>query len=103
MKYKAIYGTHDLLPEDSFQWQYVEEKIRKIFSLYNYKEIRIPVFEETDLFARSIGQDTDIVQKEMYTFLDQGKRSLTLRPEGTAGVVRAYLEHSRLILRWMLR
>jgi len=94
MKYKAIYGTHDLLPEDSFQWQYVEEKIRKIFSLYNYKEIRIPVFEETDLFARSIGQDTDIVQKEMYTFLDQGKRSLTLRPEGTAGVVRAYLEHS---------
>jgi histidyl-tRNA synthetase len=94
MKYKAIYGTHDLLPEDSFKWQHLEEKIRKIFSLYNYTEIRTPIFEETDLFARSIGQDTDIVQKEMYTFLDQGKRSLTLRPEGTAGVVRAYLEHS---------
>jgi len=94
MKYKALYGTHDLLPEDSFQWQHFEEKIRKTISLYNYKEIRTPIFEETDLFARSIGQDTDIVQKEMYTFLDQGKRSLTLRPEGTAGVVRAYLEHS---------
>jgi histidyl-tRNA synthetase len=94
MKYKALYGTHDLLPDDSFQWQNLEEKVRKIISLYNYKEIRTPIFEETDLFARSIGQDTDIVQKEMYTFLDQGERSLTLRPEGTAGVVRAYLEHS---------
>jgi histidyl-tRNA synthetase len=94
MKYKALYGTHDLLPEDSFKWQHLEEKVRKVLSLYNYKEIRTPIFEETDLFARSIGQDTDIVQKEMYTFLDQGKRSLTLRPEGTAGVVRAYLEHS---------
>ncbi len=94
MKYKALYGTHDLLPEDSFKWQHLEEKVRKTISLYNYKEIRTPIFEETDLFARSIGQDTDIVQKEMYTFLDQGKRSLTLRPEGTAGVVRAYLEHS---------
>ena len=94
MKYKALYGTHDLLPDDSFRWQHLEQKIRKVLSLYNYKEIRTPIFEETDLFARSIGQDTDIVQKEMYTFLDQGKRSLTLRPEGTAGVVRAYLEHS---------
>lgn len=94
MKYKALYGTHDLLPEDSFKWQHLEEEVRKTISLYNYKEIRTPIFEETDLFARSIGQDTDIVQKEMYTFLDQGKRSLTLRPEGTAGVVRAYLEHS---------
>jgi histidyl-tRNA synthetase len=94
MKHKASYGTHDLLPEDSFKWQYLEEKVRKIISFYNYKEIRTPIFEETDLFARSIGEDTDIVQKEMYTFLDQGKRSLTLRPEGTAGVVRAYLEHS---------
>ena len=94
MKYKALYGTHDILPEDSFKWQYLEDKVRKIFALYNYKQIRIPVFEETELFARSIGQDTDIVQKEMYTFADQGKRSITLRPEGTAGVVRAYLEHS---------
>ncbi len=68
--------------------------MRKVFSLYNYREIRVPIFEETELFARGIGQDTDIVQKEMYTFVDQGKRSITLRPEGTAGVVRAYLEHS---------
>ncbi len=93
MKYKAIYGTHDILPDESSRWQYLEETARKMFDLYSYQEIRVPVFEETDLFARSIGQDTDIVRKEMYTFLDQGKRSLTLRPEGTAGVVRAYLEH----------
>ncbi len=94
MKHKALYGTHDILPDESFQWQNFEEKLRAIFDLYNYKEIRTPIFEETELFTRSIGQDTDIVQKEMYTFLDQGKRSITLRPEGTAGVVRAYLEHT---------
>jgi histidyl-tRNA synthetase len=94
MRYKALYGTHDILPDDSFKWQYLEDQVKKVFALYNYKEIRVPTFEETELFARSIGQDTDIVQKEMYTFLDQGKRSITLRPEGTAGVVRAYLEHS---------
>ena len=94
MKYKALYGTHDILPDDSSKWQYLEDQVRRVFAFYNYKEIRIPVFEETELFARSIGQDTDIVKKEMYTFLDQGKRSITLRPEGTAGVVRAYLEHS---------
>ncbi len=101
MKYKTLYGTHDILPDDSFKWQYLEGQVKKVFSLYNYKEIRIPVLEETELFARSIGQDTDIVQKEMYTFTDQGKRSITLRPEGTAGVVRAYLEHS-LFKRWPL-
>ncbi|MGB8657653.1 MAG: histidine--tRNA ligase [Candidatus Zixiibacteriota bacterium] len=94
MRYKALYGTHDILPGESAVWQYFEEKLRKVFALYNYSEIRTPIFEETELFARSIGQDTDIVQKEMYTFADQGKRSLTLRPEGTAGVVRAYIEHS---------
>jgi histidyl-tRNA synthetase len=94
MKHKALYGTHDILPDESFQWQNFEEKLRSIFALYNYQEIRTPIFEETELFTRSIGQDTDIVQKEMYTFLDQGKRSITLRPEGTAGVVRAYLEHT---------
>lgn len=93
MRYKAIYGTHDILPDESSKWQYLEGTVRKTFDLYNYHEIRVPVFEETELFARSIGQDTDIVRKEMYTFLDQGKRSMTLRPEGTAGVVRAYLEH----------
>lgn len=93
MKYKAIYGTHDILPEESSRWQYLERQLRKIFAVYNYQEIRVPTFEETDLFARSIGLDTDIVRKEMYTFLDQGQRSITLRPEGTAGVVRAFLEH----------
>jgi len=93
MKYKAIYGTHDILPDESSKWQHLEAVVRNIFALYNYREIRVPTFEETDLFARSIGEDTDIVQKEMYTLLDQGKRSITLRPEGTAGVVRAYLEH----------
>jgi histidyl-tRNA synthetase len=93
MKYKAVYGTHDMLPDESSGWQYLETKVREVFAIYNYKEIRVPTFEETELFARSIGQDTDIVRKEMYTFLDQGKRSLTLRPEGTAGVVRAYLEN----------
>ena len=94
MRYKALYGTHDILPEESFKWQYLEDQVRKVFDLYNYKEIHTPTFEETELFARSIGQDTDIVRKEMYTFTDQGKRSITLRPEGTAGVVRAHLEHS---------
>ncbi len=94
MKYKAVYGTHDILPDESSRWQYLENKVKEIFAIYNYKEIRLPTFEETELFARSIGQDTDIVRKEMYTFLDQGKRSITLRPEATAGVVRAYLEHN---------
>jgi histidyl-tRNA synthetase len=94
MKYKALYGTHDILPDESILWQYLEDRLKKIFAVYNYQEIRVPIFEETELFARSIGQDTDIVQKEMYTFQDQGKRSLTLRPEGTAGAVRAYLEHN---------
>jgi len=94
MKYKALYGTHDILPDESGLWQYLEARLREIFAVYNYGEIRVPIFEETELFARSIGQDTDIVQKEMYTFQDQGKRSLTLRPEGTAGTVRAYLEHN---------
>jgi histidyl-tRNA synthetase len=94
MKYTALQGTKDLLPEDASKWRYLEEKIRVILSLYNYKEIRTPIFEQTELFKRSIGQDTDIVQKEMYTFMDQGKRSLTLRPEGTASIVRAFIEHS---------
>jgi histidyl-tRNA synthetase len=94
MRYKAIYGTHDLLPEESSKWQFLENTVKGVFALYNYREIRVPTFEETELFSRSIGQDTDIVKKEMYTFLDQGKRSITLRPEGTAGVVRSYVEHS---------
>jgi histidyl-tRNA synthetase len=94
MKYEAVKGTHDILPEEASVWQYVEKKIREVFELYNYKEIRFPIFEQTELFSRSIGTDTDIVSKEMYTFLDYGKRSITLRPEGTASVARAYIEHS---------
>jgi histidyl-tRNA synthetase len=94
MDFKAIYGTHDLLPDSTPRWQELEEKIRKIMKLYNYREIRTPIFEATELFARSIGEDTDIVSKEMYTFTDQGKRSLTLRPEATASVVRAYLQYN---------
>lgn len=94
MRFKAIYGTRDLLPEQAIRWQYLEEKVKKIMTVYNYQEIRTPILEATELFARSIGEETDIVSKEMYTFRDQGKRSLTLRPEATASVVRAYLEHN---------
>ncbi len=86
-------GTKDLLPEESFKWQEVENKLKKIFDSYNFKEIRVPVFEHTELFQRSVGETTDVVQKEMYTFEDKGGRSITLRPEGTAGVIRAYLEN----------
>ena len=94
MKYSTIYGTHDILPDDLPKWGYVENKIKQIMSAYNYCEIRTPTFEQTELFIRSIGEQTDIVKKEMYTFLDSGKRSLSLRPEGTAPIVRAYLEHN---------
>ena len=91
---KAIKGTKDLLPSDAPRWHYLENIVKKIFTNFNYKEIRTPVFEETSLFARSIGEDTDIVGKEMYTFKDKGENSLTLKPEMTAGVVRAFIEHS---------
>jgi histidyl-tRNA synthetase len=91
---RAPKGTKDILPSESYSWQYVEEKIRQIARLYGYREIRTPIFEHTDLFVRSVGDTTDIVQKEMFTFEDKGKRSITLKPEGTAGVVRAYIEHS---------
>ncbi len=90
---KAPPGTKDILPPESEIWQKIEETARKIFKLYGYREIRTPIFESTSLFQRSIGEVTDIVEKEMYTFKDKGGRSLTLRPEGTAPVVRAYLEH----------
>ena len=86
-------GTKDLLPEETYQWQEVENKIKKVLESYCYKEIRVPVFEHTELFQRGVGETTDVVQKEMYTFDDKGGRSITLRPEGTAGVVRAYLEN----------
>lgn len=95
-KLQAIKGTYDILPEDAVLWQYIEENIREICELYGYGEIRMPVFENTDLFSRGVGDTTDVVQKEMYTFTDKGNRSITLRPEGTAGVVRSVLEHSLL-------
>ena len=86
-------GTKDLLPEESYKWQYVERKVSNILENYGFKEIRVPVFEYTELFQRGVGETTDVVQKEMYTFDDKGGRSITLRPEGTAGAVRAYLEN----------
>ncbi len=86
-------GTEDILPPDSLNWQYIEEKAKKVLKTYNYQEIRTPIFEYTDLFARGIGENTDIVEKEMYTFEDKGGRSLTLRPEGTAPIVRSFLEN----------
>ncbi len=90
---KNVRGTKDILPDESFKWQHIESKVRKIFEVYNYKEIRTPIFEETDLFARGIGELTDIVSKEMYTFLDKGGTSLTLKPEMTASVMRAYIQY----------
>lgn len=86
-------GTKDILPSSSYKWKYVEDIANNVFSNYGYKEIRVPVFESTELFLRGVGETTDVVQKEMYTFDDKGGRSITLRPEGTAGVVRAYLEN----------
>lgn len=90
---KAIKGTKDILPEEINKWHLVEKTAREVFALYGYQEIRTPIFEETELFARSIGQETDIVAKEMYTFTDKSDKSITLRPEATASVVRAYIEH----------
>lgn len=85
-------GTIDILPSEAKRWSALESALREVCALYGYGEIRTPIFEHTELFARGIGSDTDVVEKEMYTFVDRGERSLTLRPEGTAGAVRAYLE-----------
>lgn len=93
MQYQAPRGTYDILPQDQAHWRFVEEKIRTVSQLYGYQRIDTPVFEDAHLFVRSIGEGTDIVEKEMYTFEDRGGRPLTLRPEGTASVCRAYLEH----------
>jgi histidyl-tRNA synthetase len=87
-------GTRDLLPEEIQYWQQIEAIAREVFGRATYQEIRTPIFEQTDLFERGIGEATDVVSKEMYTFQDRGERSLTLRPEGTAGVVRAYVQHN---------
>mgnify|MGYP002509581303 CR=1 FL=1 len=86
-------GTKDVLPQDSYKWQYIEAKAREVASLFNASEIRTPTFEHTEVFLRGVGQTTDIVNKEMYTFLDKGDRSITLKPEGTAGVARAFVEN----------
>src|SRR5262245_33141612 len=92
---KGIKGVKDILPEDTPRWQFIEQVARRWANLYGFVEIRIPIFEVTTLFARSIGSTTDIVEKEMYTFPDRDGTSLTLRPEGTAGTVRAFIEHNR--------
>ena len=90
---RAIKGTNDILPEKSHNWQFVESKMLETASLYGFKEIRVPVFEHTEVFLRSVGDTTDVVQKEMYTFDDKGGRSITLRPELTAGVIRSAIEN----------
>jgi histidyl-tRNA synthetase len=90
---RAVRGTRDILPPASAVWNHVEDVAREVFRTYNYQEIRTPIFEETSLFARGVGADTDIVGKEMYTFEDRDGSSLTLRPENTASVMRAYIEH----------
>ena len=86
-------GTKDVLPSDSYKWQYVENIARETADLFGVSEIRTPVFEHTELFQRGVGDTSDIVTKEMYTFKDKGDRSITLKPEGTAGVVRAFIEN----------
>ena len=91
---RSVKGTRDLLPPETSLWQRVESEAHRVFAAYHYGEIRTPILEETALFARGVGADTDIVMKEMYTFHDRAEESLTLRPEATASVVRAYLEHS---------
>lgn len=86
-------GTKDILPEESFKWHFIENTFREIANTFGFSEIRTPIFEHTELFLRGVGETTDIVNKEMYTFLDKGNRSITLKPEGTAGVARAFIEN----------
>lgn len=86
-------GTKDVLPQESYKWHFLEEQIRKLTKDFGFKEIRTPTFEHTELFSRGVGETTDIVNKEMYTFLDKGERSMTLKPEGTAGVARSFIEN----------
>ena len=90
---KAPRGTKDITPKDVYKWHYVEKKFREICALYGYEEIRTPIFEHTEVFARSVGDTTDSVQKEMYSFTDRGDRQLSLKPEGTAGVIRSFIEN----------
>ena len=90
---QAPKGTKDVLPDEVYKWHAVEEILRERAEYYGYREFRTPTFEHTELFLRSVGDTTDVVQKEMYTFEDKGNRSITLKPEGTASTVRAFLEH----------
>ncbi len=94
MKYSAPKGIHDILPPDIYIWQKAEATAKDMFEIYGYQEIRTPIIEYTEIFTRSIGENTDIVEKEMYTFTDRAGRSITLRPEGTASVVRSFIEHN---------
>ena len=89
----SVKGTADVLPSDSYKWQFVEKKMLETASTFGFQEIRVPVFEYTEVFTKNVGETTDVVQKEMYTFTDKGDRSITLRPEFTAGVVRSVIEH----------
>jgi hypothetical protein len=93
---RSVKGLKDILPHQASQWQHIETVARTLATRYGFSEIRIPIFEFTELYARSIGGETDIVEKEMYTFPDRDGSSLTLRPEGTAGIVRAVIEHKLL-------
>jgi len=93
-KITAVRGFKDILPEETEKWHFVEEKAREVFATFGVKELRVPILEKTELFTRGIGETTDIVEKEMYTFRDRGNELLTLRPEATASVIRAYLEHN---------
>ena len=86
-------GTKDMLPQDAYKWQFIEEKLRTVSAQYGIREIRTPAFEATELFKRGVGETTDVVQKEMYTFEDKGGRSITLKPEGTAPTVRSFIQH----------
>jgi histidyl-tRNA synthetase len=95
-KITAIKGIKDILPEDAPTWTYVESIARQVFSVFGFREIRVPIMEKTELFKRSIGETTDIVEKEMYTFRDRDEELLTLRPEATASVIRAYIEHNMM-------
>ncbi|MEN3008235.1 histidine--tRNA ligase [Pseudothermotoga sp.] len=96
MRYERIKGTQDIFGDEIDYWYFIEENARIVANLYGYRELRTPIIEPTELFVRSVGEDTDIVQKEMYTFIDKGGRSITLRPEGTAPTVRAFIENSML-------
>ena len=95
-KIQSIRGMNDILPAEVSSWQFIEAKLRQLVSIYGYQEIRFPIVEKTALFKRSIGEVTDIVEKEMYTFEDRNGDSLTLRPEGTAACVRAGIQHGIL-------